>query len=244
MSYQVLVGTEFKDVESLWKGVYLTRNNGGMPIRDALAGYIRDTDFAKELIKGFKSKDLLDALLCNAGHYNYTEGITHNPLLISEGGMYVSHRSEAEFDIFGDKPFSLICVPDKLSRVAEYKTEIELGGLRNEVLTLNPNTTIDDGSKSDSEIYVAPTAHNTTITTRAGEESSIYCYAPNCTITVQKEAQLDNLYCTGRGSLVILEGGSSVGNICIEGGVEVRGINGTTWGISPGRLLTQLNERR
>ena len=48
----------------------------------------------------------------------------------------------------------------------------------------------------------------------------------------------------GRGSLVILEGGSSVDNICIEGGVEVRGINGTTWGISPGRLLTQLNERR
>lgn len=84
MPYQVLVGLEFKEVESLWKGVYLTKNSGGIPIRDALAGYIRDTDFAKELIKGFKAKDLLDALLCNAGHYNYTEGITHNPMLISE----------------------------------------------------------------------------------------------------------------------------------------------------------------
>lgn len=243
MSYQVLVGTEFKDVESLWKGIYLTKNNGGMPIRDALAGYIRDTDFVKDLIKSFKAKDLLDAPLCNTGHYNYTEGITHNPILVSEGGVYVSHRAEAEFDIFGDKPFSLICLPDKLSRVTEYKTEIELGGSRNEVLTLTPNTTIDDGSKSDSEIYVAPSAHNTKITTRAGEGSSIYCYAPNCTITVQKEARLDNLFCTGRGSTLILEGGSSVGNIHIEGGVKVIGINGTCWGVSPGRLLTELIER-
>lgn len=244
MPYQVLVGTEFKEVESLWKGVYLAKNCGGMPIRDALSGYIRDADFAKELIKSFKAKDLLDALLCNAGHYNYTEGITHNPMLISEGGVYVSHRSEAEFDIFGDKPFSLICLPDKLSRVAEYKIEIELGGSSNEVLTLNPNTMVDDGSASDSEIYVAPIAHNTKITTRAKDGSSIYCYAPNCTITVQKEARLDNLFCTGRGSILILEEGSHVGNIYIEGGVEVLGANGTVWGISPGRIMSELEEHR
>lgn len=40
MSYEVLVDKELKKVDTLWKGVYLTKNSGHFPIRDALAGYM------------------------------------------------------------------------------------------------------------------------------------------------------------------------------------------------------------
>lgn len=96
MSYEVLVNKELKEVDTLWKGVYLTKNSGQFPIRDALAGYMRDPDFRKDLVKGLKVKEFLNAFICGAGIDHYCEGITTTPSFVYENSVYVSHRNEAD----------------------------------------------------------------------------------------------------------------------------------------------------
>ena len=226
MSYEVLVNKELKEVDTLWKGVYLTKNSGHFPIRDALAGYIRDFDFCKELVKGFKLKEFLNAFVCNAGIDYYAEGITTTPSFIYENAVFVSQRNKGWYHLEGTQPSSLIILPDKLSRKVETDLVVNMKGSCKEVLTLQPNTKIIDKGSMFSEIYVAPSASNSHIVSEGKIGSSIYCYAPNCNIIVKKGAKIDNLFCTGRGSVITLEDGSDVGRIIVEGGVTIIGNNG------------------
>ena len=240
MSYEVLVDKELKKVDTLWKGVYLTKNSGHFPVRDALAGYMRDFDFCKELVKGFKLKEFLNAFVCNAGIDYYAEGITTTPSFIYENAVFVSQRNKGWYHLEGTQPSSLIILPDKLSRKVETDLAVNMNGSCKEVLTLQPNTKIIDKGSMFSEIYVAPSASNSHIVSEGKIGSSIYCYAPNCNIIVKKGAKIDNLFCTGRGSVITLEDGSDVGRIIVEGGVTIISNNGVCKGISPGRLLTDL----
>lgn len=240
MSYEVLVNKELKEVDTLWKGVYLTKNSGQFPIRDALAGYMRDPDFRKDLVKGLKVKEFLNTFICGAGIDHYCEGITTTPSFVYENSVYVSHRNEADYYLEGTQPSSLIILPDSLSRKVKTDLVVNMNGSCKEVLTLQPNTKIIDKGSMFSGIYVAPSASNSHIVSEGKIGSSIYCYAPNCNIIVKKGAKIDNLFCTGRGSVITLENGSDVGRIVVEGGVTIIGNNGVCKGISPGRLLTDL----
>ena len=57
---------------------------------------------------------------------------------------------------------------------------------------------------------------------------------------MKKGAKIDNLFCTGRGSVITLEDGADVSRIVVEGGVTILGNNGVYKGISPGRVLADL----